>query len=125
MRCVKSVRYSVKLNGEVLEHFLPSRGLRQGDPLSPYLFLFVADGLATIFNREVQGGSISPVKVARNSPGISNLLFVDDSLVFFKASSNQARAVKRALTMFEKCIGQLLSVSECSILFSEHCPSAL
>ena len=91
---------------------MPSRGLRQGDPLSPYLFLFVADGLATIFSREVQGGNISPVKVARSSPGISNLLFADDSLVFFKASCDQARAVKKALTLFQKCTGQLLSSSK-------------
>lgn len=94
MTCVKSVRFSVKLNGEVLEPFSPSRGLRQGNPLIPCLFLFIADGLATIFNREVLGGNISPVKVARNSPGISNLLFADDSLVFFKASCEQARVVK-------------------------------
>uniref|UniRef100_A0A8I6X233 Reverse transcriptase domain-containing protein n=1 Tax=Hordeum vulgare subsp. vulgare TaxID=112509 RepID=A0A8I6X233_HORVV len=64
MKCVTSVRFSVMLNGELLEQFLPTRGLRQGDPLSPYLFLLVADGLATIFNREVQSGSISPIKVA-------------------------------------------------------------
>lgn len=125
MKCVKSVRFSVKMNGEVLEPFFPCRGLRQGDPLSPYLFLFVADGLARIFNREVKGGSISPVKVARNSPGISNLLFADDSLVFFKATCDQARAVKNALTLFQKCTGQLLSSSKCSILFSEHCPISL
>uniref|UniRef100_A0A8I6WXP2 Reverse transcriptase domain-containing protein n=1 Tax=Hordeum vulgare subsp. vulgare TaxID=112509 RepID=A0A8I6WXP2_HORVV len=97
MKCVTFVRFSVMLNGELLEQFLPTRGLRQGDPLSPYQFLLVADGLATIFNREVQSGSISPIKVARNSPGISNLLFADDSLVFFKASCEQARSVKRAL----------------------------
>lgn len=123
MTCVKSVRFSVKLNGEVLEPFSPSRGLRQGNPLIPCLFLFIADGLATIFNREVLGCNISPVKVARNSPGISNLLFADDSLVFFKASCEQARVVKNALNQFQRCTGQLLSTSKCSILFSEHCPN--
>ena len=115
----------MKMNGGMLEAFIPTRGLRQGDPLSPYLFLFIADGLATIFNREVRGGCISPVKVARNSPGISNLLFADDSLVFFKATREQARVVKGALSMFQKCTGQLLSSSKCSILFSEHCPNTL
>lgn len=75
MCCVKSMTYSVKLNGELLESFSPSRGLRQGDPLSPYLFLMVADGLVSILRREVDSGNITPLKVARGSPGISNLTF--------------------------------------------------
>ena len=81
MECVTSVRFSVKCNGEQSEFFTPTRGLRQGDPLSPYLFLFVADGLVNLLNREVAGGHITPIKVTRNSPGISNLLFADDSLL--------------------------------------------
>jgi hypothetical protein len=48
MSCVTSVRYQVKFNGNLLDTFLPSRGIRQGDPLSPFLFLFVADGLSTL-----------------------------------------------------------------------------
>ena len=78
MTCVRTVRFSVRCNGcngELLEAFTPFRGLRQGDPLSPYLFLFVADGLSTLLDREVRAGGITPLKVARSSPGISNLLF--------------------------------------------------
>jgi hypothetical protein len=65
MECVTTVRYSVKLNGTVLESFLPSRGLRQGDPLSPFLFLFIADGLSMLLNKEVQENRLSPVKICR------------------------------------------------------------
>ena len=119
---MRSVTFSVKCNGALLYAFVPSRGLRQGGPLSPYLFLFVAGGLATLLNREVEKGTISPLKIAQGSPGISNLLFADDSLLFFKATVDQARKVKELLDLFQKCSGQLLSHSKCSLLFSEACP---
>lgn len=95
MQCVRSVRYSIRCNGELLDPFTPSRGLRQGDPLSPYLFLFVADGLVRLIEKEINQGNLTPLKIARNSPGISNLLFADDSLLFFKASVDQAITIKR------------------------------
>ena len=86
MTCVMSMRYSIKLNGTLLDSFAPSRGLRQGDPLSPLLFLFVADGLSTILKNKVAMGVITPMKVCRRAPGVSHLLFADDSLLFFEAS---------------------------------------
>jgi hypothetical protein len=54
MECMSTVSYSVRFNNVPLESFKPSRGLRQGDPLSPYLFLFVADGLSQLFQHEIQ-----------------------------------------------------------------------
>ncbi|XP_073362956.1 uncharacterized protein [Aegilops tauschii subsp. strangulata] len=122
MECVTSVRFSVKCNGEHLEFFKPSRRLPQGDPLSPYLFLFVADGLVNLLKKEVNGGSITPIKIARNSLGISNLLFADDSMLFFKSTVEEVVAVKRVLMVFQHCTWQLLSSGKCSILFSEKCP---
>lgn len=122
IKCVTSVSFKVKCNDEMLEPFRPSKGLRQGDPLSPYLFLFVADGLASLLRKEVLGGSLNPLKVAWNSPGILNFLFADDSLLFFKATA-QASKIKEVLNLFQGCTGQLLSQSKCSMLFSEACPT--
>ena len=105
MTCVTSVRYSVKLNGTLLDLFAPSRGLRQGDPLSPFLFLFVADGLSTILKHEVNIGNITPVKICRRAPGISHLLFADDSLLFFEATQDQALKVKEILDLYASATG--------------------
>nr|XP_051197283.1 uncharacterized protein LOC127310672 [Lolium perenne] len=62
MCCVKTVTYSVRFNGTLLENFTPTRGLRQGDPLSPYLFLFVADGLSRLLQKEIDAGKIKELK---------------------------------------------------------------
>lgn len=122
MVCVTSVRYSVRFNGELLDPFAPTRGLRQGDPLSPYLFLLIADGLSNILERYKTDGLIQPIRICRATPGISHLLFADDSLLFFKAEVEQARRIKEALNLYENSTGQLINPSKCSLLFSEFCP---
>jgi hypothetical protein len=68
MKCVTTVYYSVRFNGVLLDAFQPTSGLQQGDPLSPYLFLFVADGLSKVLQQEALDGSIEGVKVCRCAP---------------------------------------------------------
>lgn len=119
MTCVSSVRYSVRFNGVPSRSFSPSRGLRQGDPLSPYLFLLVADGLSTLLIHNEQLGNFQGLRVCRRAPNVSHLLFADDSLLFFKADVDQAQIIKSVITTFENCSGQLLSPSKCSLLVNE------
>jgi hypothetical protein len=125
MACVTSVRYQVKFNGNLLDSFSPSQGLRQGDPLSPFLFLFVADGLSTLLHRAVTTNAIEPVKICRRAPGISHLLFADDSLLFFKAHGSQALRVKEVSDMYASSTGQLINPGKCSIMFGDSCPLQL
>ena len=122
MMCVKSVRYSIKLNGRLLDDFLPSRGLQQGDPLSPFLFLFVADALSALLSKSVSEGSLNGVSICRGAPVISHLLFADDSLLFFKAEVQQAERVKQVLVEYGQATGQLINPEKCSIFFGETCP---
>jgi hypothetical protein len=104
MECVKSVRYSIRLNGTLLDPFTPSRGLRQGDPLSPFLFLSVAEGLSNLIKRESIHGNLEELKIVRRAPGISHLLFADDSLLFFKGTVEQAIKIINTLSTYEKGI---------------------
>jgi len=120
MSCISSVRYTVRFNGVPPASFTPTRGLRQGDPLSPFLFLFVADGLSTLLQKKVQDRSLQELKVCRGAPGISHLLFADDTLLFFKANVEQASLAKQALDLFAQCTGQLINPAKCSIMFNEH-----
>jgi hypothetical protein len=107
----------------LLETFAPSRGLRQGDPLSPFLFLFVADGLSLLLKEKVMKGAISPVHVCRRAPGISHLLFADDTLLFIKAKTEEADVIKEVLSSYESSTGQLINPSICSIMFGEATPT--
>lgn len=95
------------------------------DPLSPFLFLFVADGLSAILKHSVVAGDITPIKICRRGSGISHLLFVDDAMLFFEASHVQAEKVKLALDLYSNATGQSLDFNKCSILFGSLCPAAV
>jgi hypothetical protein len=86
MSCVESVRFSVKLNGLNSESFLPSRGLRQGDPLSPYLFLFCVEGFSALLCQAQAEARLAGVSFGRDGQTVTHLLFADDSVVFLEAS---------------------------------------
>jgi hypothetical protein len=122
MSCVTSVKYQVKFNGSLLDSFSPTQGLRQGDPLSPFLFLFVADGLSTLLQMEVSLNNIAPIKICRRAPGISHLLFADDSLLFFKAQAEQAARIKYILDIYASSTGQFINPGKCSIMFGNSRP---
>ena len=74
MACVTSVEYKVRFNSNGTATFNPTRGLRQGDPLSPYLFLLYAEGLSNLIAHEEEAGNLKGVQVCRDSPFISHLL---------------------------------------------------
>ena len=84
MECVFTVEYTLLLNGSMTRSFKPSQGLRQGDPLSPYLFLLCANVLSISLTQVEELKKIKGVKVGRSGLSFSHLLFADDSLLFFR-----------------------------------------
>jgi hypothetical protein len=82
MLCISSVNYSVLVNFEKVGPIYPGRGLRQGDPLSPYLFNLVTEGLTTLIKNSVAKGSLHGVKICGGAPSVSHLLFADDCFLF-------------------------------------------
>jgi hypothetical protein len=100
MRLVSLVSFSVLFNGAPQEEFRPSRGIRQGDPISPYLFLIAAEGLLCLLKDKDQSSALNGLKVAPTAPAVNHLLFADDSLLFFKASTEGARELKEVLQKY-------------------------
>ena len=86
LTCISTVTYSIRINGMPHGHTVLSRGLQQGDPLSPYIFLLCAEGLSSLIKNEVGDGQLEGIFVCRSGSKLSHLFFVDDSLIFCKAS---------------------------------------
>ena len=93
MACVSSVTYAIRLNGQPCGRIVPSRGLRQGDPLSPYLFLLCAEGLSALLHKASSRNDLKGVAASTRGPRISHLFFADDNLIFCKASEKEGAEV--------------------------------
>ncbi|BBH04509.1 transposable element gene [Prunus dulcis] len=120
MQCIKSVRYQAILNGELTGRFSPNAGIRQGNPLSPYIFVLCMEKHSHIIIEHISSGTWKPVMVARNGPAISHLFFADDLILFREASIHQAKLMKHCLDLFCGASGQQVSFEKSRICCSPN-----
>ncbi|KAK2665870.1 hypothetical protein Ddye_004444 [Dipteronia dyeriana] len=116
--CISTVSYSYRLNREVCGNIKPMRGLRQSDPLSPYLFIICAEGLSCLIRGAQEKGEIMGFKLSRYGPIIMHLFFTDDSLLFTRANLSNCEAIKRVLRIYSEASGQLVNFSKSTICVS-------
>lgn len=95
MQCIKSVTYSFSRNGILFGEIEPRRGIRQGDPISLYLYILCAEGLSAIIRRNEDVRLVHGCFIARDAPTIAHLLFVDDNYFFFRAIESEAQTMKK------------------------------
>ena len=120
MSCLNSVSYFVLLNGQPIGNIKPSRGLRQGDPLSPYLFLMCAMGLQSLIHKVKVEGLIQGVSICRNGPRVSHLFFVDDSVLFCRAKEEEYQKILDILAIYQRGSGQKINRDKTNIFFSSN-----
>lgn len=120
MQCISTASLQVLWNGEPTQPFYPSRGIRQGDPLSPYLFVMCMERLYQTIEEAIVNNKWRPIRASRNGSLLSNLFFADDIVLFAEADIDQANVINDCLTRFCLASGQKISCSKSRVYFSSN-----
>ena len=109
MECISMVSYSILVNGEPSSTIYPSRGIRQGDPLLPYLFILCTKGFHGLLASAADAGHIRGVSICKKGPRLTHLFFADDSVVFYRVSLAECHMIQNLLSCYERASGQMLN----------------
>ncbi|GLU18032.1 hypothetical protein SLE2022_343540 [Rubroshorea leprosula] len=116
MECLRSSSVSVLINGSPTRQFSVSKGIRQGDPLSPFLFLIVAEGLNGLMASAVDKGTYKGVRVGNEGVMVSHLQFADDTVFFGEASEDNISVVKAIMRTFELASGLKINLGKSHLM---------
>ncbi|KAL5545070.1 hypothetical protein UlMin_008854 [Ulmus minor] len=104
-----------KKKGKLRGRFGASRGLRQGDPLSPFLFILVADILVRMTDKAIRIGEVKGFKVGREEVVVSHLQFADDTLFLVNPDQINIQKVHTILNFFSMCSGLKINMNKSSL----------
>lgn len=111
--------FLVLVNGSPHGFFKATCGSKQGDHLSPYLFLIITEGLSNLIKQAILQGELEGMRISNHRPRVTHLLFVDNSLLFCKANVRQVQCIKRIISQYELCSGQKINMDKSTIFFSK------
>lgn len=120
MTCVRTATFSVNINGSPHGFIQPGRGIRQGDPLSPYLFILCAEVLSHMMKRAENQSLLKGIKISNVGPSITHLLFADDSLFFCQANEKSCTTIQEILYQYERASGQQVNTRKSAITFGKR-----
>ncbi|CAN0846889.1 Putative ribonuclease H protein At1g65750 [Linum grandiflorum] len=123
--CVSTVRFAVLFNGEPSHFFSPSRGIRQGDPLSPFLFILMTNALSFIIEKGISSHALKGIKLRPHCPTLSHCLFADDTVIFGSASVDEVDIIMGTLSEYGVLTGQEVNMQKSSMFFSANTPEEL
>ncbi|KAM1018306.1 hypothetical protein TB2_039772 [Malus domestica] len=103
----------------------PTRGLRQGDPLSPYLFLLCVEGLSGLIAKQEREGKLQGISICANAPSINHLLFADDSLLFCRAIEAECHHISELLLTYKLASGQQVNLAKSEVCLSKNVKRAI
>lgn len=120
MLYVSFVTYKISRDGMKVGRLMPSRGLRQCDPLSPYLFIICVEGLSSLINHYERACLLHRVRIARGASCFTHLSFANNCFLFFKTSVQEAHVMKIVLFMYRAVSGQKVNYNKSSISFNAN-----
>ena len=100
MNCVTTTSINMLWHGAPTEVFQPTGGIRQGDPLSPYLFVLCMERFGNIIADALREGVWRPIFASRGGPPLSHLFFADDLILFGETTLEQTKIMKHCLDRF-------------------------
>lgn len=106
-------------NGVPLSKFKPVRGIRQGCPLSPYLFVMCMEWLGHLINSTISNGNWKPIRLSQSGPLISHLFFADDLVIFSKVDLKHGKIIKDILGRFYEFSRHKVNGRKTNIFFSK------
>ncbi|KAM6567827.1 hypothetical protein CsatA_026955 [Cannabis sativa] len=124
-KCITIRQMGLLINGAVQGTIKPTCGIRQGDPLSPALFIIAADVFSRLITTKMNEGCIHGFKMARNGPPITHLMFADDVILFGKASVREAKGFLNCLEEYCSWSGQGVNYHKSTVFFSKGVTSRL
>lgn len=119
--CISSSRMHLLWNGDALEEFKPQRGIHQGFPLSPYLFVLCFERLFHFIHIATDQKFWKPIKISKRGPRLSHLAFADDLVLFVEASLDQIETIQDILHEFCQSSGEKVSNDKTRIFFFQKC----
>ncbi|XP_013601638.1 PREDICTED: uncharacterized protein LOC106309115 [Brassica oleracea var. oleracea] len=117
MACISSVSYDVLLNCQSHSFIRPKGRIRQGDLLSPFLFILCTEALVNVLNQSETQGKLHGIKLSSSCPAVHHLLFADDSLLMCDATVCENEEIKSYLKLYGDASGQVINTSKSSIIF--------
>ncbi|CAN0855442.1 LINE-1 retrotransposable element ORF2 protein [Linum grandiflorum] len=120
--CITTVRFDVLLNGQETGRFAPSRGIRQGCPLSPFLFILLSNALSIMIDQQIAASSLHGIKLSRYGPRLTHCLFADDTIIFGQATVQEASIITNTITSYGLLTGQEINREKSAIFFSRNVP---
>ena len=124
MNAMASSRVTIQINGQGSGFLSPTRGLRQGCPLSPYLYILAMEFLTKHIQMALNQGDIKGVRIATSAPQLTNIMYADDLMILGQADTREIGCIKMLLEEFAKYSGLHINPDKSKAWFSKKCDAA-